>query len=103
MGIYTEHWNKYKRNSVRGVVYLLLLVAAGLPFTALVALGVEKLIGSYPFYLHICSLLLWLIAFTALAVRYSRVVCPRCDTTYSRGRWLCNCPKCGLRMLQDET
>ena len=102
MGMYTEHWNSYKRNSVRGVIYLLLLIAVGLPFTALVALGGKRLTGSYPIHLHIGLLALWIIAFTVLAIRYSRVSCPRCGTTYSRGKWLCNCPKCGLRMLQDE-
>ena len=102
MGIYTEHWNNYKRNSIRGVICMLLLFAVGLPLTALAALGVEKVLGSYPVYLHIGLLLVWLVAFTALAVRHSRVVCPRCGTKYSRGRWLCDCPKCGLRMLQEE-
>ncbi len=102
MGTYTDHWNKYKRESVRGVIYLLLLFAVGLPLTALVALGVQRFTGTYPFYIHIALLLFWLISFTVLAVRYSRVVCPRCSAKYSRGRWLCDCPKCGLRMLQDE-
>lgn len=102
MGIYTEHWSNYKRRSVRGIVHLLLLLAVGLPLTVLVAIGVERLTGSYPIYLHVGLLLLWLVFFTLLAVRYSRVSCPRCDATYSRGKGLCNCPKCGLRMLQDD-
>ena len=102
MGTYTDHWNRYKRESVRGVIRLMLLLGVGLPLTALVALGVQRLTGEYPFHLHISLLIAWLVAFTALAVRYSRVVCPRCDEKYSRGRWLCDCPKCGLRMLQDE-
>lgn len=102
MGSYTEHWNQYKRQSVRGVVYLLLLFAVGLPLTAIAALGVQKLTGTYPFHFHISLLIVWLVSFTVLAVRYSRVVCPRCNAKYSRGRWLCDCPRCGLRMLQDD-
>lgn len=102
MGTYTNYWNQYKRQSVRGVTHLLLLFAVGLPLTALVALGVQKLTGDYPFLLHISLLVVWLISFTVLAVRYSRVVCPRCSARYSRGKWLCDCPKCGLGMLQDE-
>lgn len=101
MGIYTEHWKSYKRNSVRGILYMFVVVVVGLPFTVLVALGGERLTGSYPFYLHVGLLLLWLVIFTVVAIRYSRVVSPRCHTTYSRGKWLCNGPKCGLRMLQD--
>lgn len=102
MGTYTDDWNKYKRDNIRGVVRLLLLFVVGLPLTVLVALGVQWLTGSYPAYLHIGLLLLWLVSFTLLAVRHSRVVCPRCSTQYSRGKWLSNCPQCGLRMLQDE-
>ncbi len=102
MGTYTEHWNNYKRNSVRGLLYLLLLFIVGLPATALVAIGIEQLTSSYPIYLHVGLLLVWLVMFTMLLVRYSRVICPRCDAQYSRGKGLCNCPKCGLRMLQDE-
>ena len=32
----------------------------------------------------------------------SKVVCPRCATRYSRGKFLVNCPKCDLRMLQED-
>ncbi|RZA29070.1 MAG: hypothetical protein EOP02_05555 [Proteobacteria bacterium] len=102
MGLYTEHWNRYKQDSVRGTSRMLLLFVLGLPATALVAVGVQKLAGDYPVYLHIGLLAIWLVAFTALSVRYSRVTCPRCQARYSRGRWLVNCPKCDLRMLQDD-
>jgi hypothetical protein len=102
MGMYTEHWNNYKRNSVEGMLYLPLLFVLGLPFTALVAIGVERWSGRYPIVLHVGLLLVWLVVFTMLLVRYSRVSCPRCGTQYSRGKGLCDCPKCGLRMLQDE-
>lgn len=102
MGKYTEHWNDYKRSTVRGLLYLLALFVVGLPLTALIAVGIQHFTGSYPVYLHIGLLLIWLMAFCVLVVRSSRVVCPRCGTRYSRGRWLSNCPQCDLRMRQDE-
>lgn len=102
MGTYTEHWNRYKHDSVRGLLHLLLLFIVGLPITALVAIGMERWTGRYPIFLHVALLLIWLVIFTALLIRHSRVVCPRCGTRYSRGKWLCDCPKCGLRMLQEE-
>jgi len=73
MGIYTEHWKNYRRNSVRAVFHLFALILVGLPFSALVALGVQRITGTYPAYLHIGLLLVWLVLFTAAAVRYSRV------------------------------
>ena len=102
MGLYTDHWNRYKRDSIRGVVRLLVLIGVGLPATALIAVVVQRLSGSYPIWLHLPLLVIWLVAFTVLAVRHSRVVCPCCGTRYARGRGLCNCPSCDLRMLQDD-
>ena len=102
MGAYTAHWDAFRKNSLKGLCYLGLLLVLGLPGTALVAYGVNQLTGEYPFYLHLGLLSVWLVAFTWLAIRYSRVICPRCRTQYSRGKWLSNCPRCGLRMLQDE-
>jgi len=102
MGTYTAHWAEYKKDGLRGLCYLGLLVIIGLPATALVAYGVSQVTGEYPFYLHLGLLAVWLFAFVRLAIRYSRVTCPRCATKYSRGKGLCNCPRCGLRMLQDE-
>jgi len=102
MGTYTAHWTEYKKNSLRGLCYLGLLIAVGLPATALVAYGVGQWTGEYPFYLHLGLLVTWLVALIWLAVHYSRMTCPRCRTNYSRGKGLCNCPRCGLRMLQDE-
>ena len=102
MGTYTAHWAEYKKHSLRGLCYLGLLVVLGLPATGLVAYGVNQLTGEYPFYLHFGLLVAWLFAFTWVAIHYSRVTCPRCRTKYARGKWLSNCPRCGLRMLQDE-
>lgn len=102
MGQYSEHWKNYRRDSARGTFYLLALIALGLPSTAALAFAVQRFTGNYPAYVHIGLLLLWLVTFAAVAVRYSRVVCPKCATIYSRGKGLCNCPRCGLRMLQEE-
>lgn len=102
MGIYSAHWNDYRKESRKGVFHLALLLVLGLPGTALVAYGVGQFTGEYPFHVHAGLLVAWLVAFASLAIRYSRVVCPRCRARYSRGKWLSNCPQCGLRMLQED-
>jgi len=102
MGHYSAHWEAYRKESRKGVCRLGLLVGLGLPATALVAYGVGQLTGEYPIRLHLGLLVVWLVATTLVAIRYSRVRCPRCGTTYTRGKWLCDCPQCGLRMLQDD-
>ena len=102
MGIYSEHWDKYKKESRKNLLLLGLLIVLGLPATAVLAFFASRFTGEYPFYLHAGLLVAWLVVFTLLAIRSSRVICPRCDTTYSRGKGLSNCPQCGLRMLQDE-
>ncbi len=50
----------------------------GLPATALVAYGVNRSTGEYPGYLHFGLLAVWLIAFIAHVIRYSRMNRPRC-------------------------
>src|SRR6187402_1077772 len=102
MGTYTEHWKEHKRNGVRGLVCTLLWFVVGLPVTALVSLGVERLTGTYPAYLHVVLILIWLVVFTAMVLRFSRVVCPRCNERYSHGKWVYSCPRCALRINQDE-
>jgi hypothetical protein len=102
MGIYTEHWNQYKKRNIRGVLYGMLMLVIALPATALISLGVEELTGEYPAYLHIGLLVIWLIVLTMLILRYSRIICPRCSTQYTHGKGLADCPKCGLRMLQED-
>jgi hypothetical protein len=102
MGTYTEHWKQYRKRNIRGVVYVLLMLVIGLPVTALISLGVEQLTGEYPAYLHVGLIVIWLVVFTMLILRYSRVLCPRCGTQYTHGRGLADCPKCGLKMLQED-
>ena len=102
MGAYSEHWERYRRQSLRWLAYLALLLVLGLPTTALVALAVERVTGEFPALLQLGLLAIWLVVFTVAAIRASRVPCPRCETVYSRGKGLCNCPGCGLRMLQDD-
>jgi hypothetical protein len=102
MGTYTEHWKQHRRRGLKGTLYALLWLIIGLPCTALVALGVERLTGDYPCYLHAGLIVLWLIAFTATILRYSKVTCPRCDTTFSQGKWVTRCPKCGLGIGQED-
>jgi hypothetical protein len=102
MGKYTEHWDRYKQESKKQTIVLLLLIAIGLPGTALVAYLISLVTGEYPALIHLGMLGAWLVLFTTLAVRASKVVCPQCGTVYSRGKSLSNCPHCGLRMLQDE-
>jgi cobalamin biosynthesis protein CobD/CbiB len=100
MGQYTEHWARYTRESTRHTLRLLgtllLLPVIGLIGYALwpVTRWAFPVVGSL--------LLLWLVMFTTLALRSTKVPCPRCATIYSRGKYLCNCPKCGLRMLQED-
>jgi hypothetical protein len=101
MGIYSENWEKYKKESLRWLLRLALLIVLGLPATALVTIVVDRVTGNYPVYLQLTLLAIWLAALIVAAIRASRVICPRCNTVYSRGKWLSNCPQCGLRMLQD--
>lgn len=100
MGEYTEHWEKYKRDSnkrtLRFLGFLLLL-----PLVALLGYGLSSL-GTWSFYVTLALLLLWLLGFVRLALISAKVPCPQCGATYSRGKYLVNCPKCGLRMLQES-
>lgn len=102
MGRYTDHWRAYAKSQRRYLLLLALLFGIGLPATALLGFGLEWLAGEYPIWIHLGALVAWLVAFTHLALRSARVTCPRCGTGYSRGRSLCDCPSCGLRMLQDD-
>jgi lipopolysaccharide export LptBFGC system permease protein LptF len=102
MGTYTEHWKQYAQRSKRKTLMLLLYIVVALPGTALIAYLIGLTTGEYPVLVHIALLLVWLVIFALLAFRVSKVVCPRCGTGYSRGRGLCNCPECGLRMLQED-
>jgi len=102
MGTYSRHWEKYKKQSLKWLVYLGLLIVVGLPSTALIAFAVGRVTGDFPAYLQLGMLAVWLVVLVFTALRASRVICPRCDNVYSRGKYLSNCPKCGLRMLQED-
>lgn len=101
MGIYTEHWEKYKKSGTRGLLTALLFIGIGIPGLALVGYGLSQ-VTEYAVPLQIALLVLWLVVLTRLLLRQSKVPCPRCGETYSRGKYLSNCPKCGLRMLQQD-
>jgi hypothetical protein len=100
MGQYTEHWDEYKRSSNRRTFQLLgfLLVV---PLIALLGYALST-ITDWSFHVTITLLLVWMVLFIRLAVRASKVTCPQCSAVYSRGKYLVNCPKCALRMLQDD-
>lgn len=101
MGIYTDHWERYKQQSVRGTLRALLLFGIGLPCIAGLGYLLEP-ISNVGMAILATVIVLWLIAFTVVLLNASRVICPRCNAKYSRGRYLASCPKCGLRMLQEE-
>ena len=103
MGIYTEHWRQHSRRARRGTLIALGIMGLGLPAAAGLAYLASFITAFDPTALQVGVVLLWVIALTTAAVRFSRVTCPRCGTIYSQGRgFLVTCPKCGLRMLQDE-
>ena len=101
MGEYTAHWDKYKRDSNKRTLRLLGFLLL-LPLIALLGYGLSSL-GSWSFYLTVALLVAWLLAFTRIALASAKVPCPKCGTSYSRGKSLVNCPNCGLRMLQDSS
>ena len=100
MGQYTDHWAAYQRAANRRTLQLLGFVLL-LPLIALLGYGLSTVTDIA---IHITGALLiaWIIVFTRLAVRASRVPCPRCSNVYSRGKHLVNCPQCGLRMFQED-
>lgn len=101
MGPYTAHWQEHARRVRRGVFRILLLVVLGLPATVLLSFAVGTFTDEYPVWVQIPASLVWLVAFTVMAVRYSRVTCPRCARVYTQGKGLATCPQCGLTMLAE--
>lgn len=100
MGQYTEHWARYTQQQNRYTIQLLGLVLL-LPAIALLGYGLSYLTElAIPILLVL--LLAWLVLLTRLALRSTKVLCPRCSAVYARGKYLSNCPQCGLRMLQEE-
>lgn len=101
MGLYTEHWENYRKRTLRGTLYALLMLALGVPAVAALGYLLQPL-DNVRTALLVGVILFWLSVLVTVALRHSRVVCPRCETRYSRGKYLVNCPKCGLRMLQES-
>ena len=103
MGIYTEHWRQHDQRARRGAIIGLLILGLGLPATGALAYLSGLITAFDPIALQIGVVLLWVIAVTTVAIRFSRVTCPRCGRVYTQGRGtLPSCPKCGLRMLQED-
>jgi hypothetical protein len=102
MGIYTQHWDQHKKDIKKNLLVMLLFFVVGLPLAALLCYLLNLVLPDQIGWLLIAPFVIWLVAFTWFAIRSSKVICPRCNTQYSRGKYLCNCPKCDLRMLQEN-
>ena len=102
MGTYTEHWRQHRRRSIRGLVYVLLWLVLGLGAIALTCFAVQQRTGEYPAYLNAGLFGVWLVVFTRMSLRYSKVSCPRCQHRFSHGKWVTRCPGCGLGIGQEE-
>ena len=102
MGTYTAHWQQHRRRSIRGTIYVLLWLVLGLAAIAGICIGVEHLTGEYPAYLNIGLLVVWLVVFTAMVLRFSKVTCPKCSHRFSHGKWVTKCPQCGLGIGQED-
>ncbi|HEY0931216.1 MAG TPA: hypothetical protein VGE27_14945 [Gemmatimonas sp.] len=102
MGIYTEHWDQHRKQARKHLVDFLLLFLIGLPL-AIGAAYVGDRFALEPQLLWLLGpLIVWLVVFTRLVLRSTGVICPRCGAKYSRGKYLPNCPGCGLPMLQEN-
>lgn len=100
MGKYTQHWAEYSRRSNRRTLQLLGVLLL-LPLVAALGYGLSSL-GDWSIYVTLALLVVWLVVFTRLALRSTKVSCPQCATEYARGKYLTCCPTCGLRMFQDD-
>lgn len=101
MGLYTKHWEAYRKRTLRGTLHALLVFALGILAIAALGYFLEPL-DTARTVLLVVAIGFWLVVLVTLALRQSRVVCPRCSAQYSRGTTLVNCPKCDLRMLQED-
>ena len=99
MGQYTEHWAEYQRASNRRTLQLLGVLLV--PVIGLLGFALSG-VTEWAVHVVVALLLVWLVLFIRLALRSEKVPCPRCSATYSRGRSVVNCPKCGLRMFQEN-
>lgn len=59
-------------------------------------------LGEWTTLVLIALLLVWVAVLIREVVKQSKVACPQCQGAYSRGKYLSNCPHCGLRMLQEN-
>lgn len=100
MGKYTQHWAEYSRLSNRRTLQLLRFLLL-LPLIGAIGYGLSTL-GDWSIYVTLALLFVWLVIFTRLVLRSTKVICPQCSTAYSRGKYLVNCPNCGLRMFQED-
>ncbi len=100
VGQYTQHWKDYQRASNRRTLQILGVVAC-LPGIALIGYWLSS---RTPWALAMLGALLvaWLTFLVRLAIRSTKVCCPQCGAHYSRGKYVSNCPQCGLRMLQED-
>lgn len=100
MGLYTDHWARHRRNSTRSTLQALLALGLGVPGIAGLGFLLSPLDDLRTGVL-VVGIIAWLALLIRLVRRGSQVDCPRCSTRYSRGKFLVECPKCGLGMLQD--
>lgn len=101
MGLYRQHWESYRKQALRGTLYALAVLGVGVPTIAFVGFLLQPL-NHLRTALFVSVAVVWLVLLVGIVVRSSRVVCPRCSTRYSRGKFLVNCPQCGLRMFQEN-
>ena len=100
MGQYTDHWANYRRAANRRTLQLLAVLIC-LPAITAAGYGLSQ-ITELAFPIFGILLVAWLVVFTILAVRSTKVPCPQCSSVYSRGMYLATCPSCGLRMFQAD-
>jgi hypothetical protein len=102
MGTYSEHWKTHVRNSKKNALLMILFLVVGLPGTALIAFLAGLLDARYRDPVQIGLVAVWLVLFTTHLIRVNRIVCPRCSTVYSQGKWQRQCPSCALPILQED-
>ncbi len=79
----------------------ILAIVVCLPLLAILGYWASAL-GEWTTLVLVALLLVWLVVLIREVVNQSKVNCPQCKGIYSRGKYLSNCPHCGLRMLQEN-
>ena len=100
MGQYTRHWEQYRHRTKQRTLRLLGVLLV-LPVIALVGYGLSQL-TAWATYVQGALIVAWIAVFVRLAIGGAQVECPRCNNTYARGKFIVDCPKCGLRMFQED-